>query len=171
MIKLWIRTKKKSVVKPKLVLGWLVGLSSLFLLAGCGYPTPAGGGSFTPLVIVVTPTVLPATASAQAQALTPTAGLVTPTLPPTAATTTPAGGSTTGTASNRPAATLLVSSDNRYTIQSGDTLLGIAIRLGVDYDDLVDLNNITEPNKLKIDQVLKVPPRKSVTPGPTPTKK
>ena len=47
---------------------------------------------------------------------------------------------------------------DKYTVQAGDTLYGICKRLGVDYDDMVELNKIADPNSLKIGQVLKIPP-------------
>jgi LysM repeat protein len=55
--------------------------------------------------------------------------------------------------------------NDSYTVKEGDTLLGIAIRLGVDLDDLADLNKIQDRNSIKIGQVLKIPKR---TPTPRP---
>ena len=44
-----------------------------------------------------------------------------------------------------------------YVVRSGDTLSGIALSLGVSMADLIALNGITDPNKIKPGQVLKVP--------------
>lgn len=57
--------------------------------------------------------------------------------------------STTGAAS-RPAA-------GAYTVVAGDTLGEIARRHGVKVGDLALLNNITDPAKLRVGQVLKIP--------------
>ncbi len=46
-----------------------------------------------------------------------------------------------------------------YTVQKGDTLVGIVRKLGVSYEDLVKLNKIDDPKKLQINHVLKVPPK------------
>lgn len=43
----------------------------------------------------------------------------------------------------------------RYTVRNGDTLSGISARLDVAMEDLMRLNNIANPNSLKIGQVLK----------------
>jgi N-acetylmuramoyl-L-alanine amidase len=47
-----------------------------------------------------------------------------------------------------------------YTVKRGDTLTSIAKSLGVSLDDLSKANKITDPKKLQLGQVLKVP-RKS----------
>jgi LysM repeat protein len=44
-----------------------------------------------------------------------------------------------------------------YTVQDGDTLYDIAKKLGVSVDDLLALNNLANPNDLKLGQVLNVP--------------
>ena len=43
-----------------------------------------------------------------------------------------------------------------YTVKSGDSLTAIASRFGMTVAQLQSLNGITDPNKLKIGQVLKV---------------
>lgn len=44
-----------------------------------------------------------------------------------------------------------------YVVQPGDQLLKIAIKFGVDADLIRDLNNIVDPNKIYIGQVLRIP--------------
>ena len=44
-----------------------------------------------------------------------------------------------------------------YTVQRGDTLLAIANRFGVTVRDLVDANNIGDPNRLAVGQVIIIP--------------
>ena len=44
-----------------------------------------------------------------------------------------------------------------YTVKSGDTLWGIAAKLGVSATALAQLNGITNANLIKVGQVLKVP--------------
>ncbi|WP_242361850.1 muramidase family protein [Limosilactobacillus antri] len=43
-----------------------------------------------------------------------------------------------------------------YTVQSGDTLSGIASRLGVSYEQLAQSNGIANPNRIYVGQVLRV---------------
>lgn len=149
-----------------------MGMLALSLVA-CGYPSPPGGGGLTPYVVEVTPTPLPATATAYADATvlarnTPTPLPLTFAVRPTTATSS-SGPNTAGTAGAgpTPTATLGVQGDE-YTVQSGDTLLGIAIRFNVDFQELVALNKITDPNSIRAGQKLKLPQRKVGTPsGPT----
>ncbi|RLT49555.1 MAG: LysM domain-containing protein [Candidatus Aquidulcis sp.] len=42
-------------------------------------------------------------------------------------------------------------------VRSGDTLSGIALSLDISMADLIALNGITDPNKIKPGQVLKLP--------------
>jgi LysM repeat protein len=51
----------------------------------------------------------------------------------------------------------LKDSGTSYTVVHGDTPVGIAHKLHVGYDDLVRLNKIDDPKKLKIGMKLKVP--------------
>jgi len=137
------------------------------LLAACGYATPAGGGGLTPYVVVVTPTVsadrMTATAEAAFRPPPPTnTALPQATNPPTVKT--PALPNATPT----PAGTLTVAGDF-YTVQAGDTLIGISVRLKVDLDDLIALNKGLDPNSLQIGQKLKIPPRTTAAPAPTKT--
>lgn len=45
-----------------------------------------------------------------------------------------------------------------YTVRKGDTLFQIALDFGQNYRDLVAWNNLTNPNDIKVDQVLRVIP-------------
>jgi LysM repeat protein len=55
-----------------------------------------------------------------------------------------------------------------YVVQSGDTLMAIADKLGVPVEELISLNNLTDPSHLEVDQVLKVPRRSGTVPTPVP---
>lgn len=50
-----------------------------------------------------------------------------------------------------------------YTVARGDTPASIARKLHVGYDDLLKLNKITDPKKLKIGQKLRIPVKKKTT--------
>ena len=43
-----------------------------------------------------------------------------------------------------------------YTVKSGDTLSGIASKYGVKYQDIARLNNISDPNKIYVGQILRI---------------
>lgn len=59
---------------------------------------------------------------------------------------------------------------NYYTVQKGDTLLGIALDFGQNYRDLVVWNNLSDPNDIKYGQVLRVsPPVQLAQAAPAPT--
>lgn len=45
-----------------------------------------------------------------------------------------------------------------YTVKCGDTLYRIALDFGQSYGELVDWNNLTDPNDIKVGQVLRVTP-------------
>ncbi|WP_374358999.1 peptidoglycan DD-metalloendopeptidase family protein [Pseudoduganella danionis] len=45
-----------------------------------------------------------------------------------------------------------------YTVKKGDTLIRIALEFGQNYRDLVSWNNLSNPNDIKVDQVLRVLP-------------
>lgn len=48
-----------------------------------------------------------------------------------------------------------------YTVKKGDTLTSIARSFGLTTEEMSKANKITDPKKLQLGQVLKVPPRKS----------
>lgn len=53
-----------------------------------------------------------------------------------------------------------------YTVRSGDTLGGIAIRLGVNVDELARVNRLDNPNLIRVGQVLTIPTTPTVKPNP-----
>ena len=50
-----------------------------------------------------------------------------------------------------------------YTVQKGDNPVAIAKRMGVNYDELLKINGVDDPKRLKIGQVLKLPVRTKPT--------
>lgn len=52
-----------------------------------------------------------------------------------------------------------------YTVKKGDTLFRIALESGQNYRDIVTWNNLTNPNDIKVDQVLRVAPPDGVQTG------
>jgi LysM repeat protein len=77
--------------------------------------------------------------------------VVTPTKAPAAK---PSGPVVTSTASPKAGA-----APGTYTVAKGDNPYNIAKKLGVNYQDLLKVNNVADPTKLQIGQVLKVPPK------------
>lgn len=55
-----------------------------------------------------------------------------------------------------------------YVVKAGDNLASIAAELGVSVEELISLNDLEDPSRLEVDQVLKIPPRggTGATPGP-----
>ena len=56
-----------------------------------------------------------------------------------------------------------INTDNRgydfnslYTVQKGDTLTGIAKKFGIDYKELIEKNNMTNPNLIYVGEVIRV---------------
>jgi LysM repeat protein len=156
-------TRKYSLFS--LVSGLIVTALSSLLMA-CGYRTPDRTTGITPFVVVVTPTP-----AGQTTAQLPTSIAATP-----ASTTAPAAttvavtnavpattGASTTRAASAPTSTRAPATDNEntYTVKEGDTLLAIAERLDVDYQELLKLNEIKDPAKLSIGQTLKLPPKRS----------
>jgi lipoprotein NlpD len=53
-----------------------------------------------------------------------------------------------------------------YAVQKGDTLIRIALEFGQNYRDLITWNNLSDPNDIKVDQVLRVlPPEAGTAPA------
>jgi len=66
-----------------------------------------------------------------------------------------------------PSETAQIARDERglYTVKKGDTLIRIALEYGQNYRDLVTWNNLSNPNDIKVDQVLRVLPPDSASNG------
>jgi len=60
----------------------------------------------------------------------------------------------------------LAGSAHTYTVKRGDTLGGIAVRLGVSLGGLVTANHLRDPNSIREGQVLTVPGPAAATPVP-----
>jgi lipoprotein NlpD len=58
----------------------------------------------------------------------------------------------------RPAESAKTDAPGMYTVKKNDTLIRIALDHGQNYRDLVTWNNLTNPNDIKVDQVLRVLP-------------
>ena len=55
-----------------------------------------------------------------------------------------------------------------YVVKPGDTLAAIAADLGVPIEELINLNDLVDPSRLEVDQVIKIPPRGGAQPTPVP---
>jgi LysM repeat protein len=73
----------------------------------------------------------------------------------------PSGATMPSEAALTPRSLLVRDSGNYYTVKSGDTPVSIAHKLHVVYADLIQLNKIEDPKRLKIGSRLKVPMRRS----------
>ncbi len=62
-----------------------------------------------------------------------------------------------GESNDAPAVMSVPAGGLEYTVQPGDTLLGIAIRYGLDWQDIAIANNLGEDDLLQIGQVLHIP--------------
>lgn len=109
-----------------------------------GTPTPTVAASLAP----GTPTTPPSTPDAPTRTLVPSG--VEPTAVPSAtAAPVPTAAATPGPSKSPTPAT--------YTVQSGDTLSGIAGANGTTWQELAELNQIDDPRRLRVGQVLKLP--------------
>lgn len=75
----------------------------------------------------------------------------------------------TATATATPAATATAISEQTYTVQPGDTPIGIAARFDISVADLLAYNNISDPTSLRVNQELRIPPAATVTAAPAAT--
>lgn len=128
---------------------WTLILTSMIVCSS------ACGRLITPQPIVVEPTADKTTPTVQS---TPVA-TVTP-----RATSTPRPATPSATPSPTVTSTPII-----HTIQSGDTLLSIAIEYDVDVETIQTANGIIDPRRLQIGQVLVVPDPNDEVGNPTPT--
>jgi len=128
--------------------GFALGLLAGLLLSNHQSHGPLAGGVdavSVPLAVstvrVPTPRPAPQTVPtvAQAPSALPTAVVQVPVPPPA------------------PTAIVAAPSAQTYTILAGDTLTLIAGRLNVGVQELIDVNNITDPSTIEVGQVLLVP--------------
>lgn len=68
-----------------------------------------------------------------------------------------------------PVATEATPGGDTYTVQSGDTITGIANKLGIDPTTFADYNNIVDWNSIAVGQILYIPKDANATPRPTET--
>ena len=73
----------------------------------------------------------------------------------------PPGATVAADENDSPAPMALRDSGMTYTVVRGDSPMSIARKLHVVYDDLIRLNKIEDPKKLKIGLKLKVPARRT----------
>jgi LysM repeat protein len=132
---------------PKLI-AWIL---TAFILTGCGrLGTPVGQAQAT-VEATITPTVI------NTVTVTPTAR----------ATSTPRPATPIASATPTVTPTPIF-----YVIQSGDTLLDIAIQFNLSIEEIQEANGIIDPRFLQIGQQLIIPPPRTSaedTPTPTPT--
>lgn len=150
----------------------VIGLSLVSVTAaGCGLF--GGGGEPEPQVVDPPPT---ATQSEAEQTTTPAAAEEQPeqeSQPAEAVqvTTAPSQDEQEQAAEPEPVEPEPVESEpETYVVQAGDTLAGIANRLGVRIDDLITLNGIQDPDVLHVGQVLLIPREDDEEPTPAPAR-
>ncbi|MGQ9556206.1 MAG: thermonuclease family protein [Anaerolineae bacterium] len=121
---------------------------------------PVPGATFTvaaaPATDTATPEPLLTDTPVPAPTDTPTAA------PEVAPTDTPAAPAT-------PTALPASPTPTTYTLQPGDNLSGIAAKFGVTVEALAAYNDIHDPGKIFVGQVLEIPPADYVPPAPEPT--
>ena len=148
-----------------------LGLAAWHLVAWPQFPNPPalalaplpsrGGDAGFPAVATATQAATPSPAA------TPTAGGAAPTTTTPAATASPAPATTTPppaatatlTPTTAPTATptRAAGAGRRYTIEPGDTLLGIAFEFGVTLEALLQANDITPDSLLTVGKELVIP--------------
>lgn len=68
-----------------------------------------------------------------------------------------------------PPETLITPVISEYRVQTGDTLGGIASMFGLSIELLMEVNNISDPNRVDVGQILIIPQREEPTTSKTPT--
>lgn len=67
-------------------------------------------------------------------------------------------GSTPTTTTSTVATTTTTTTTPPYTVQPGDSLMAIAEKFGVSFKELIQVNKITNPDKISVGDELKIPP-------------
>ena len=124
------------------------GALAVSRLAGGPEVTPAGGGAGSSAHPSVVGGVLPATTIRPATPAPSTSSGPTHTLVPSDVRPSPSAATASPTQG---------SSGSTYTVQSGDTLSGIAAAHGTTWQKLAALNKIKDPKKIHVGQVLRLP--------------
>ena len=78
--------------------------------------------------------------------------------PPKPVVAAPASAARTATSGSAGTSTSTAAGEDTYVVRRGDTLYSIALDHGQDYRDLAQWNNLDDPNRIRIDQVLRVKP-------------
>lgn len=122
---------------------------------GNGGTLAGGGASGSPSASLAGAPTSSATALATASATPTTAASPSPT--PTTTPTPSLSPSPTPTASPPPTASPEPSATRTYTVKGGDTLAGIAAQYGTTWQILAKLNDLADPTRLRVGQVLLLP--------------
>lgn len=125
----------------------------LLALSGCRENLPAPPGAATPAQPAALSSGAATSASAAARAATPSA-VATARIGQTSPRPDAAGASLENATATPDAPRQAYTT---YTVKPGDTLSGIAAKVGMSMADLVKYNGITDPNKLRIGQELRIP--------------
>lgn len=126
----------------------LVGLLFCAVAAGAGYIVASASSAGSGIASTLDP--LPTTLANSAPTLAPAAEPTSPPAPePTAA---PAAEPTAAPAAAPPTEAFV-----EYTVQRGDLLLAIATQYGVTVKEILAVNDVPNPDSLRVGQVLRIP--------------
>lgn len=165
-----IKAKRREADGTALTAGVSQNKESLAKTEAVAKPQPPTAAPSQPAAAPALAPVSPVAAQPQKLAAVPVEKVpagpsaVVPQPPKTAAPNAPApAGAPTGVnkapATGTPRGATVDASLKTYTVQKGDNPVAIAKRMGVNYDELLKLNGVEDPKRLKIGQVLKLPVR------------
>lgn len=119
----------------------------LWVVTGCSGEAPR--------IVVITSTLVPQVEALRQPSATPfITGTPLPTAPPLALSPVPAGFGTPTPNPTRPGAG---AEAVQHVVQAGDTLTGIAAQYGVTVNDLIQTNQLANPNVISLGQVIRLP--------------